>query len=81
MGGVELNRSRSGAFVPGGTWRLPGFTRVNVPAGSNSGVYLKGRYEVQLRDRHGKAKPGAGDCGGICFRFDEVRTFEGSPPG
>ena len=28
---------------------------VNVPAGSNSGVYLRGLYEVQVADSHGKA--------------------------
>jgi hypothetical protein len=27
---------------------------VNVPAGSNSGVYLRGIYEVQVQDSHGK---------------------------
>ncbi|MCP4310606.1 MAG: DUF1080 domain-containing protein [Bacteroidetes bacterium] len=28
---------------------------VNVPAGSNSGVYLRGIYEVQVQDSYGKA--------------------------
>jgi hypothetical protein len=28
---------------------------VNVPAGSNSGIYLRGIYEVQVLDSHGKA--------------------------
>ena len=28
---------------------------VNVPAGSNSGVYLRGIYEIQVHDSHGKA--------------------------
>ncbi|MBL9187826.1 MAG: DUF1080 domain-containing protein [Opitutaceae bacterium] len=27
---------------------------VNVPAGSNSGVYLRGIYEIQVHDSHGK---------------------------
>ena len=27
---------------------------VNVPAGSNSGVYLRGIYEIQVQDSHGK---------------------------
>lgn len=31
----------------------------------NSGVYLQGRYEVQVLDSYGVAKPGEGDCGGI----------------
>jgi hypothetical protein len=39
-----------------------------VPKGSNSGVYLMGRYEVQVLDSFGKGKdkkPGKGDLGGI----------------
>ena len=32
---------------------------------SNSGVKLQERYEVQLFDSHGKAKPTAKDCGGV----------------
>jgi hypothetical protein len=31
----------------------------------NSGVYLQGRYEVQVLDSYGIDKPGEGDCGGI----------------
>lgn len=31
----------------------------------NSGVYLQGRYEVQVLDSYGIEKPGEGDCGGI----------------
>ncbi len=40
---------------------------------SNSGVYLQGRYEVQLLDSWGKAYPTFGDCGGIYERWDESR--------
>jgi hypothetical protein len=35
---------------------------------SNSGFYLQGRYEVQLLDSWGVAKPSTGDCGGIYKR-------------
>ncbi len=38
---------------------------VMVPKSSNSGVYLMGRYEVQVLDSHGKEKLGPGDMGGI----------------
>lgn len=53
--------------------------------GSNSGVYLMGRYEVQLRDSWGVKTPGPGDCGGIYRRWDDARgkgneEFEGSAP-
>ena len=54
-----------------------------VPAGSNSGVYLQGRYEVQVLDSWGKPKPSFGDCGGIYERWDEARSpkgYEGHPP-
>ena len=39
----------------------------NVPEGANSGVYLHGRYEVQVFDSHGRAPQDLrpGDCGGI----------------
>lgn len=36
-----------------------------IPRGSNAGVYLMGRYEVQILDSHGKDKVGSGDLGGI----------------
>jgi hypothetical protein len=36
-----------------------------VSKGSNSGVYLLGRYEVQIFDSYGKDKPGMVDTGAI----------------
>jgi len=36
-----------------------------VPKSGNSGVYLRGRKEIQISDSYGKEKPGSGDCGGI----------------
>jgi hypothetical protein len=41
--------------------------------GSNSGIYLQGRYEVQLLDSWGVKSPAAGDNGGIYERWDEAR--------
>ncbi|GAA4434744.1 hypothetical protein GCM10023091_10130 [Ravibacter arvi] len=40
---------------------------------SNSGIYLQGRYEIQLLDSWGKKNAAAGDCGGIYERWDESR--------
>ncbi|HSR67568.1 MAG TPA: DUF1080 domain-containing protein [Acidobacteriota bacterium] len=35
-----------------------------MPPGSNSGVYLRGQYEVQIQDDHGK-EPDSHRCGGL----------------
>jgi hypothetical protein len=35
----------------------------------NSGVYLQGRYEIQVLDSYGIEVPGRGDCGGIYDQF------------
>ncbi len=53
--------------------------------GSNSGVYLQGRYEVQLFDSWGVREPTAGDCGGIYSRWDAARgpgkeSYDGHAP-
>jgi hypothetical protein len=44
-----------------------------VPKGSNSGVYLMGRYEIQVYDSFGKKKVDFSDCGGIYQRYDEEK--------
>ena len=51
-----------------------------VPKGSNSGVYFQGRYEIQVFDSWGVAKPKHGDCGGIYQRWSKGKGFEGHPP-
>ena len=58
---------------------------VMMPVGSNSGVYLQGRYEIQLRDSWGKRRPTFGDLGGIYQRWDDSQPkgqegFEGTAP-
>ncbi|WP_236970182.1 3-keto-disaccharide hydrolase [Membranihabitans marinus] len=51
---------------------------------SNSGIYLMGRYEVQLFDSWRKIFPTYADCGGIYQRWDDNQEFnkgyEGVPP-
>ena len=52
---------------------------------SNSGIYLQGRYEVQLLDSWGVLNSKPGDNGGIYERWDESRPegkkgFEGYAP-
>lgn len=51
-----------------------------IPEKSNSGVYFQGRYEIQVFDSHGKAKPSHSDCGGIYERWENNRGFEGHAP-
>lgn len=56
-----------------------------MPKGSNSGIYLQGRYEIQLLDSWGIASPTHGDCGGIYQRWDDTKPegqkgYEGVPP-
>lgn len=53
--------------------------------GSNSGIYLHGRYEVQLHDTWGLKNPTAGNNGGIYERWDDSRPdgkkgYEGYVP-
>jgi hypothetical protein len=53
-----------------------------VPKGSNSGVYLMARYEIQVMDSWGEEHLKYSDCGGIYQRHDEVndKGFEGHAP-
>ncbi|SFT47710.1 protein of unknown function [Algoriphagus locisalis] len=56
-----------------------------MPKGSNSGLYLQGRYEVQLFDSWAVQNPTFTDAGAIYQRWDENRGsgregFEGHPP-
>ena len=53
--------------------------------GSNSGIYLQGRYEVQLLDSWGVVNPKSSDNGSIYERWDEARPvgakgYDGHPP-
>lgn len=56
-----------------------------IPKGSNSGLYLQSRYEVQILDSWLKKVPTDSDCGAIYHRWDESRGkgnegYEGHPP-
>ena len=55
-----------------------------IPKDSNSGVYLQGRYEIQVFDSRQKQAEYPGiECGGIYQRWDErrnVKGFEGHSP-
>lgn len=52
-----------------------------LPEGSNSGVYLQGRYEVQIFDSWGNYDLTFADCGGIYEGVGvEGKGFEGREP-
>lgn len=52
-----------------------------IPKNSNSGVYVMGRYEVQILDSFGRQKFGSGDLGGIYERArPDKQGFEGTAP-
>lgn len=58
---------------------------VMLPQGSNSGIYLQGRYEVQLLDSWRARSPGVHDMGALYERWDDARPagsrgYEGHPP-
>lgn len=54
-----------------------------IASKSNSGVYLMGRYEIQILDSFGKTVIKEHDAGAIYQRWDEARTpkgYEGHAP-
>jgi hypothetical protein len=55
---------------------------VMIPKGSNSGIYLQGRYEVQLLDSWGVKTPSFSDIGGIYRNWENTpgKIFMGKAP-
>ena len=53
-----------------------------VPKRSNSGVYVMGRYEIQIFDSFGRERAGWGDLGGLYARWDaeNEKNYEGTYP-
>ncbi|MCU0782387.1 MAG: DUF1080 domain-containing protein [Akkermansiaceae bacterium] len=47
-----------------------------IPNDSNAGVYLMGRYEVQIFDSFGKQRVGSADLGGIYASLDRTRSAD-----
>jgi hypothetical protein len=99
-GKTELKTSGNGRVLVNGTTKdtkIPylitkdeyGDARVElefmIPKESNSGIYVTGRYEVQIYDSQGRERVGYGDMGGIYQRWDPSRGksqegFEGTRP-
>lgn len=65
---------------------LPHLPHAQGQARANSGVYLQGRYELQILDSFGKEQPESNDCGAIykvapplvnaCGRPEQWQTLE-----
>jgi hypothetical protein len=49
-------------------FRVPNMPEAHGQEKGNSGVYLQGRYEIQVLDSYGFKVPGKGDCGAV---YDE----------
>ena len=56
------------------------FVEFQIPAGSNSGIYLQGLYEVQIFDSFGKEKLSTQDGGAIYHRWIQDKPVGGSIP-
>jgi len=50
-------------------FRCPYMPEATGQAKGNSGVFLQGRYEIQVLDSYGITIPGKGDCGAIYDQF------------
>jgi len=46
-------------------WMEPDMPEAKGQAKGNSGVFMQGRYEIQVLDSYGIADPGTGDCGAL----------------
>jgi len=54
---------------------IPAGKSLIIPKDSNSGIYLQGRYEIQILD---SAEAGPGDIDDIYHRWDDKRKPKGS---
>jgi len=50
-------------------WMEPDMPDAKGQAKGNSGVFLQGRYEIQVLDSYGLEPPGKGDCGAIYNQY------------
>lgn len=64
-GDIITREKFGGPFKLHVEFRVPYEPKNKGQGRGNSGVYVQGRYEVQVLDSYGIAKPGQGDCGGI----------------
>ncbi|GAI42379.1 unnamed protein product, partial [marine sediment metagenome] len=68
-GGDIMTKERFTDFFLHLEFRCPDMPEVKGQAKGNSGVFLQGRYEIQVLDSYGINIPGKGDCGAIYDQF------------
>ena len=68
-GGDIVTDQKFADFVLHLEWMEPDMPEATGQGKGNSGVFLQGRYEVQVLDSYGIEVPGKGDCGAIYNQF------------
>ena len=67
--GDIMTRQRMTDFFLHLEFRCADLPEATGQAKSNSGVFLQGRYEIQVLDSYGWETPGMGDCGAVYNQF------------
>lgn len=67
--GDIMSQQRFADFYMHLEFRIPDMPEASGQAKGNSGVFLQGRYEIQVLDSYGLNIPGMGDCGAIYNQF------------
>ena len=68
-GGDIVSREKFTDFLLHLEFMTPDMPDATGQAKGNSGVFLQGRYEIQVLDSYGIDVPGMGDCGAIYNQF------------
>jgi hypothetical protein len=68
-GGDIVSREQFNDFLLHLEFMTPDMPDATGQAKGNSGVFLQGRYEIQVLDSYGIDVPGMGDCGAIYNQF------------
>jgi hypothetical protein len=68
-GGDIMTKERFTDFYLHLEWMEPDMPDAKGQAKGNSGVFLQGRYEIQVLDSYGIPIPGKGDCGAVYNQY------------
>jgi hypothetical protein len=64
-GGDIVTREKFTDFQLHAEFKVPLMPNAKGQGRGNSGIFLQGRYEIQVLDSYGLADPGTGDCGAV----------------